>query len=161
MTNTNIGGREAAALELCREFPDQCRGSGGMGGAGGPCGVHLDVAAEVDPDDSAPFDCPDCDLTVKHHHPKPMLLVTPEQLRGGRCQECGSSVPGWRHFRGCSRDQAALALCREFPDQCRGSGGMGGDGGPCGAHLEVANEVHPDVMPEFIAQVRDDLRRLW
>lgn len=28
--------------------------------------------------DFSPFDCPDCDLTVKHHHPKPMTLVDAE-----------------------------------------------------------------------------------
>lgn len=79
---------------------------------------------------------------------------------GAACPECGSSVPRWRHFRGCAREARALALCREFPDQCAGSGGMGGDGGPCGAHLEVAAAVDPAVLPEFIDQVRDDLRRL-
>lgn len=57
--------------------------------------------------------------------------------------------------------ERGLALCREFPQTCAGSGGMGGDGGPCGAHLDTAREVHPEVMPEFIDQVRDTLRRLW
>lgn len=78
----------------------------------------------------------------------------------GSCSECGSSVPSWRHFRGCSQGEKALALCREFPDQCAGIGGMGGDGGLCGAHLEVAAAVDPAVLPEFTDQVRDDLRRL-
>lgn len=30
--------------------------------------------------DTTPFDCPDCTLTVKHDHPKPMLLVAREQM---------------------------------------------------------------------------------
>lgn len=55
----------------------------------------------------------------------------------------------------------ALALCREFPGTCAGSGGMGGVGGPCAENLEVASFVDPAVMPEFIDQLRDDLRRLW
>lgn len=75
---------------------------------------------------------------------------------------------GWRDARcgrfgpcGCQPvSERALALCREFPQTCAGSGGMGGDGGPCGAHLEVATVVDPAVLPEFIDQVRDDLRRL-
>ena len=32
--------------------------------------------------DTTPFDCPDCTLTVKHDHPKLMLLVAREQLHG-------------------------------------------------------------------------------
>lgn len=28
--------------------------------------------------DTTPFDCPDCDLTVKHHHAKPMTLLDAE-----------------------------------------------------------------------------------
>lgn len=85
---------------------------------------------------------------------------------------CGSA-PGWsctartgrilnRPHAVRSEHAAALALCREFPDTCAGSGGMGGEGGPCGSHLDLAREgIHPDDMPEFMAQVRDTLRRLW
>lgn len=90
-----------------------------------------------------------------------------ETLGSGFCPYCGADLSVWDPASGphsCpapeGREAAALALCREFPDHCRGSGGWGGVGGPCGAHLEVSREVHPDVMPEFIDQVRDDLRRL-
>lgn len=38
------------------------------------------MAVEELVNDNAPFDCPDCTLTVKHDHPKPMMLVSPGEL---------------------------------------------------------------------------------
>jgi hypothetical protein len=82
------------------------------------------------------------------------------------CPRCGADLSVWDPASGphaCPTEEDrtwVLALCREFPDQCMGSGGKGGYGGPCGTHLEVVTFVDPAVLPEFIDQVRDDLRRM-